>query len=132
MVGCNIFGPDCSMIDPKLPLVHFKVYNEQEILLISPDGKYHPDSISLYTKEDTLELGFDTYHDSTLLYFYYWDHKTNDTYYLKLDNSDIDTIEIISHTEPSECYSYQEIDTFKYNSIAFGAEPGTDIYKVIK
>ena len=109
-------GPDCSLIDPAPPIAAIRLIDSEGSLLVGPNARYHQDSLLLSNTPDTIELYFNRYTDSSTFYFYYSQMINYEEYYLRLEESDIDTIILVSHHQHEKCADILKLDTLWYNS----------------
>lgn len=130
IAGCEDegIGP-CSSIDPPCECTRFTIVDSVGNRLIGLNNQYHPDSLILINGSDSVLL-YPEKNDSSMIAFSFHSWNTLDDYYLVLNSNEIDTMNLELIFRTGECFSFNEIEKFKFNGKVVSKDNG--YYELMK
>lgn len=123
--SCNKKSPDCG--DPAPSYCKIILVDKNDNLLVG--AKYPENTIKLIIENQTIPLIFDN--QAIIFDFYKLRTYNNKDFALKLDENEIDTLNLYIRTYTNECWTSEILDTLKYNKLTIAPLSG-NTYKIIK
>ena len=121
--ACN--KTDCGDPAPDYLLLHIQDSDSNNLI----GTTYVGESFDLYNADTVIKVGPEPYGADYLLSIFPGFLISDTPYFLKLSESDIDTLEITWHLAESGCYTYHHVTNLRYNDVFYSGSGYIEIFK---
>jgi hypothetical protein len=129
--SCETRDDECDFVFPKQPIAGISIVDSEGNSLIGEDNVYKPSEITLSDGAEEIPLEFIEFREVTRMSFYFGFMISEKKYFLKLNETETDTINMTIHAYPTKCFGMmKEIEKFSVNGEEIEGEG--DIYVIQK
>ncbi len=116
--SCSKKSDDCAATDPKEPAFNIRIMDAEGNSLIGEDKIYKPSEIKLSRGSQTIFLIFEDANDGeTYIRLYYPEMESEKDYQLKLNEQEIDILNLKLKNIEGECFDFLSVEAFYVNGI---------------
>lgn len=117
---------NCGDPAPNNLLLHIQDQDSNNLI----GTTYVGETFDLYNSDTIIKIGPEPFGADYLLNINPGALISDSPYFLRLSESDIDTLEITWHLSQSGCYTYNKVTNLKYNDSSYSGENYIEIFKV--
>ncbi|MEH6763183.1 MAG: hypothetical protein V7655_01690 [Aequorivita antarctica] len=114
MLSCDT-NDDCAATDPREPAINIRIVDTAGNSLIGENNIYKPSEITLSRGSQEVFLIFNEYNEETYIKLYYPEMESEKDYQLKLNDQEIDILNLRLKNLEGECFDFLSMESFSIN-----------------
>ena len=116
LIACDT-NNDCAATDPREPAFSIRILDNEGNSLIGEDKIYKPSEIALTRGSQIINLIFNEYNEENYITLYYPEMESEKDYQLKLNDQEIDILNLKLKNIEGECFDFLSVEAFYVNGI---------------
>jgi len=113
--SCSNDVNNCAATDPREPAINILIVDAQGSSLIGEENVYKPSEITLSRGDQTIFLIFNEDNEEIFITLYYPEMESVKDYQLKLNDQEVDILNLKLRTTAGECFDFLSVNTFLLN-----------------